>query len=38
VLGAEPKLRDARLLLVDAARRLLVTALDLLGIPAPERM
>ncbi|MEY4674331.1 MAG: hypothetical protein RL148_2115 [Planctomycetota bacterium] len=38
VLGAEPRLRDARLLLVDAARRLLVTALDLLGIPAPERM
>ena len=38
VLGAEPKVRDARLLLVDAARRLLTTGLALLGIPAPERM
>jgi arginyl-tRNA synthetase len=38
VLGAEPKVRDARLLLVDAARRLLTTGLGLLGIPAPERM
>ena len=38
VVGAEPKVRDARLVLVDAARRLLVTGLGLLGIPAPERM
>ncbi|MBX3464024.1 MAG: arginine--tRNA ligase [Planctomycetes bacterium] len=38
VLGAEPAVRDARLLLVDAARRLLTTGLSLLGIPAPERM
>jgi arginyl-tRNA synthetase len=38
VLGAEPPVRDARLLLVDAARRLLTTGLGLLGIPAPERM
>ena len=38
VLGAEPALRDARLLLVEAARRLLTTGLGLLGIAAPERM
>ncbi|MFO1077213.1 MAG: arginine--tRNA ligase [Planctomycetota bacterium] len=38
VLGAEPAVRDARLVLVDAARRLLTTGLGLLGIPAPERM
>lgn len=38
VLDAEPPLRAARLLLVDAARRLLATGLSLLGIPAPERM
>ncbi len=38
VLGAEAKVRDARLVLVEAARRLLVTGLGLLGIPAPERM
>lgn len=38
VVGAEPAVRDARLLLVDAARRLLTTGLDLLGIQAPERM
>jgi arginyl-tRNA synthetase len=38
VIGAEPAVRDARLLLVDAARRLLATGLGLLGIPAPERM
>lgn len=38
VLGAEPAVRDARLLLVDAARRLLTTGLSLLGISAPERM
>lgn len=38
VIDAEPAVRDARLLLVDAARRLLATGLHLLGIPAPERM
>lgn len=38
VVGAEPALRDARLVLVDAARRLLTTGLGLLGIAAPERM
>jgi len=38
VIGAEPAVRDARLVLVDAARRLLTTGLGLLGIPAPERM
>jgi arginyl-tRNA synthetase len=38
VIGAEPAVRDARLVLVDAARRLLTTALGLLGIPAPEEM
>lgn len=38
VLGAEPAIRDARLVLVDAARRLLTTGLGLIGVPAPERM
>jgi arginyl-tRNA synthetase len=38
VVGQEPKIRDARLVLVDAARRLLTTGLGLLGIPAPDRM
>lgn len=38
VVGAEPSVRDARLVLVDAARRLLTTGLGLLGIAAPERM
>ena len=38
VVGAEPAVQDARLVLVDAARRLLTTGLGLLGIPAPERM
>jgi arginyl-tRNA synthetase len=38
VVGAEPAVRDARLVLVDAARRLLTTGLGLLGIKAPERM
>lgn len=38
VVGAEPAVRDARLLLVEAARRLLTTGLALLGIAAPERM
>ena len=38
VLGAEPAVRDARLVLVDAARKLLTTGLHLIGVPAPERM
>ena len=38
VIGAEPAVQDARLVLVDAARRVLTTGLGLLGIPAPERM
>jgi arginyl-tRNA synthetase len=38
VVGQEPKVRDARLVLVDAARRLLTNGLGLLGIPAPQRM
>jgi arginyl-tRNA synthetase len=38
VVGQEPKVRDARLVLVEAAKRLLTTGLGLLGIPAPERM
>ena len=38
VVGQEAKVRDARLVLVDAARRLLTTGLGLLGIKAPERM
>ena len=38
VLGAEPAVRDARLVLVDAARKLLTTGLHLIGIRAPERM
>lgn len=38
VLGAEPAVRDARLFLVDCARRLLATGLALIGVPAPERM
>lgn len=38
VLGQEPAVRDARLVLVDAARQLLTTGLGLLGIQAPERM
>ena len=38
VLGADPAVRDARLVLVDAARKLLTTGLHLIGIPAPARM
>ncbi|MBL8730868.1 MAG: arginine--tRNA ligase, partial [Planctomycetes bacterium] len=38
VVSAEPAVKQARLVLVDAARRLLTTGLALLGIPAPERM
>jgi arginyl-tRNA synthetase len=38
VLKAEPRLRDARLVLVDAARVLLAEGLRLLGVAAPEEM
>jgi arginyl-tRNA synthetase len=38
VLRAEPGLREARLALVDAVRRTLAEALDLLGIEAPDAM
>ena len=38
VLRAEPGLREARLLLVDAVRRTLAATLDLLGVRAPEEM
>jgi arginyl-tRNA synthetase len=38
VIDAEPNVRDARLALVFAARRLLETGLGLLGVAAPERM
>lgn len=38
VLAAEPGERDFRLALVDAFRRVMAGALDVLGIPAPEVM
>jgi arginyl-tRNA synthetase len=38
VLGAEPEVRDARLVLVDATRIVLRNALGLVGVSAPERM
>ncbi|MCC7065551.1 MAG: arginine--tRNA ligase [Planctomycetes bacterium] len=38
VVGEAPAIQNARLVLVDAARRLLTTGLGLLGIAAPERM
>lgn len=38
VLRAEPGLREARLLLVDAVRRTLAETLGLLGVRAPEEM
>src|SRR5690606_7927962 len=38
VLRAEPGLREARLLLVDAVRRTLEATLGLLGVRAPEEM
>ncbi|MDW8051174.1 MAG: arginine--tRNA ligase [Armatimonadota bacterium] len=38
VLGAEPALQDARLLLVRATRLTLARTLGLLGVSAPERM
>jgi len=39
VLGAKPnELREARLALVDCARIVLRNSLNLMGIPAPERM
>jgi len=38
VLRSEGTVRESRLALVDAARRILASGLDLLGIDAPERM
>src|SRR5690606_21370945 len=38
VVQAEPGLREAGLLLVDAVRRTLAATLDLLGVRAPEEM
>jgi arginyl-tRNA synthetase len=38
VLGEKPELTHARLLLVEATRRVLACGLTLLGIPLPERM
>jgi arginyl-tRNA synthetase len=38
VLGNSPELTHARLLLVEATRRVLAQGLGLLGIPLPERM
>lgn len=38
VLRSEGTVRESRLALVDAARRILASGLDLLGIAAPDRM
>jgi arginyl-tRNA synthetase len=38
VLQAEPSIRDSRLALSRMTLRVLLTGLDLLGIPVPERM
>lgn len=38
VLGEAPEITSARLMLVEATRRLLARGLGLLGIPLPERM
>ena len=38
ILGVEPEVQQARLLLVIAVRHVLKHALDILGISAPERM
>jgi len=38
VLQAEPGVRDARLRLCDLTSRVLADGLDVLGLPAPERM
>ncbi|MGH3272905.1 MAG: arginine--tRNA ligase [Streptosporangiaceae bacterium] len=38
MLSAEPAVRDSRLALAALTLRVLVTGLDLLGIPVPERM
>ena len=38
ILGVEPEVQQARLLLVIAVRRVLLHALNILGISAPERM
>jgi arginyl-tRNA synthetase len=36
--AAEPAIRDSRLALSALTLRVLLTGLDLLGIPVPERM
>ncbi|MBI4925134.1 MAG: arginine--tRNA ligase, partial [Bdellovibrio sp.] len=38
VLGQEPRLTQARLILVEATRRILARGLSLLGIPLPKKM
>ena len=38
VLGDDPALTRARLMLVESTRRILAQGLSLLGIPLPERM
>src|SRR5205823_430623 len=38
VIGAEPDLEASRLALCQATKRVLATALDLVGVEAPERM
>jgi arginyl-tRNA synthetase len=38
VLGNEPELTHARLMLVEATRRILAQGLKLMGIPLPEKM
>lgn len=38
VLGEDPQTTAARLMLVDATRRILAQGLTLLGVPLPERM
>ena len=38
IKDAEPELRDARLLLSDATRRVIALSLSVIGVSAPERM
>jgi len=38
ILGAEPELQSARLLLADVTRRAMLNGLRVLGVQAPERM
>ena len=38
VLGLAPEVTQARLMLVEATRRVLAQGLGLLGVPLPERM